>query len=83
MVRESGFTFTRLVLNASKERRITASDVADAFCVRVRHLAQQGTLAPLDARTPELAPEPRPTRAAPEPSVIGPGMGPDDWDRPI
>jgi Zn-dependent peptidase ImmA (M78 family)/transcriptional regulator with XRE-family HTH domain len=38
VVRESGFTFTRLVLNAYEERRITASEVADAFDVRLKHL---------------------------------------------
>lgn len=38
VVRESGATFTRLVLNAYEERRITASEVADAFDVRLKHL---------------------------------------------
>jgi len=38
VVRESGTTFTRLVLNAYEERRITASEVADAFDVRLKHL---------------------------------------------
>jgi hypothetical protein len=38
VLRESGTTFTRLVLTAYGERRITASDVADALAVRVKHL---------------------------------------------
>jgi len=38
VVRQSGSTFTRLVLNAYEERRITASEVADAFDVRLKHL---------------------------------------------
>jgi Zn-dependent peptidase ImmA (M78 family)/transcriptional regulator with XRE-family HTH domain len=38
VLRESGGTFTRLVLSAYGERRITASDVADALAVRVKHL---------------------------------------------